>query len=112
MKTKIYQTTRRALERKFNMPAYDESRLERRTKEKKLKIRAGYGALAILEMKITEIENTSVNQNKNLEIHRLTIPYLHLQKTLGQYLSKKEAKNFDLRYKNALKKYWRIENEK
>ena len=112
MKTKIYQTTREDLEKKFNMRAYGKDGLERRAKEEKLKIRANYGALAILEMKITEIENTSFNQNKNLEIHRLTIPYLHLQKTLGQYLSEKETKNFDLRYKNALKKYWRIKNEK
>lgn len=74
--------------------------------------KAREGSLAILEMKIAKIENASVNQNKNLEIHRLTIPYLHLQKTLGQYLSKKETKDFDLRYENSLKKYWRIKNEK
>src|SRR3989344_1344103 len=63
MKAKIYQTTREDLEKKFNMRAYGKDGLERRAKEEKLKIRANYGALAILEMKITEIENTSFNQN-------------------------------------------------
>lgn len=66
------------------------------------------GALVLLERKIIEIEKTAADKNKDSEIHRLTIPYLHLQNTLEQYLPKKEIKNLDLRYANSIKKYWEI----
>ncbi len=105
IKNKLYQ-------RNYNSrKSLDYLELNMRTGEsrkKELKRRAHNGSSAILEMKIIEIEKAVTEKNKNLEIHKLTIPYLHLQKTLEQYLSKKEINKFDLRYHNAIKEYWGI----
>ncbi len=77
--------------------------------EEKLK-KAHEGALAILEIKLIELERKI--RKKNIEISKFSIPYLSLSSNLKEYLSFEEIKNQDSKYKNIIDKYWRIKNEK
>ena len=77
---------------------------------KKISEKARVGASAILEIKITEIENAVAEKNK--EIYPFTIPYLNLSGSLMEYLPDKKINNLNLRYKNSISKYWEQKNEK
>ncbi|MEK6823533.1 MAG: hypothetical protein AABY06_00720 [Nanoarchaeota archaeon] len=72
------------------------------TKEISKKIREGVSS--ILEMKITEIEKKIAEKNK--EIFLFTIPFLNLCGNLKEYLPNNKIKELNLRYENAISKYW------